>query len=45
MISKSKVVRPGNLHIEVWKSLGDIGIEWLTKIFNKIIRLKQMTDE
>lgn len=34
-----------NMHVEVWKSLGETGIAWLTKIFNEIMRSNKMTDE
>jgi hypothetical protein len=31
--------------IEVWRSLGDVTIIWLTKLFNLIFRLNKMPDE
>jgi hypothetical protein len=31
--------------IEVWSSLGDVPIVWLTKLFNLIFRLNKMPDE
>lgn len=34
-----------NIPIEVQKSLGDRGIEQPTKLFNKIMRSKQITNE
>ena len=38
---------PNNIHIEVWKwkCLGGKGINWLTKLFNEILRSKKMPDE
>lgn len=27
-----------SIPIEVWKHLGDVGVEWLTKLFNYILR-------
>jgi len=45
MMSSGKAVGPDNIPIEVWKSLGDRGIVWLTKLFNGIIRTKKMSDE
>jgi hypothetical protein len=31
--------------IEVWRSLGDVAIVWLTKLFNLIFRSNKMPDE
>ena len=31
-----KAVGPDEIPIEVWKCLGEFGIKWLTKLFNKI---------
>ena len=31
-----KASGPDGIHIEVWKTLGDMGIRLLTKLFNKI---------
>jgi hypothetical protein len=31
--------------IEVWRSLGDVAIVWLTKLFNIIFRSNKMPDE
>lgn len=45
MMSNSETVWPDNISIEVWKILGDKSIEWLTKIFNKIMRSKLILDE
>src|SRR5215470_4611566 len=36
---------PDDIPIEVWKSLGEKGIVWLTKLFNEILRSKKMPDE
>jgi hypothetical protein len=44
-MSNGKAVGSDNIPIEVWKSLGDRGIVWLTKLFNKIIRKKKMSYE
>ena len=30
---------------EVWKTLGDRGLEWLTELFNEIMRSKHMSEE
>jgi len=44
-MSTGKAVGPDNIPIEVWKSLGDRGIVWLTNLFNEITRTKKMPDE
>jgi len=36
-MSNGKEIGSNNIHIEVWKSLGDREIVWLTKLLNKII--------
>ena len=40
-----RALGPDDIPIEVWKCLGDVGVSWLTKIFNKIIVTKKMQDE
>ena len=45
MMCNGKAVGLDNIPIEVWKSLGDRGIVWLTKLFNEIMRTKKMSDE
>ena len=37
--------RPDRNPIEVWKSLGETGLCWLTKVFNKIIMTRKMSEE
>ncbi|KAL5194659.1 Protein transport protein Sec24-like CEF [Glycine soja] len=44
-MSNGKAVGPDNIPIEVWKTLGDRGLEWLTKLFNEIMRSKRMPEE
>jgi len=44
-MSNGKAVGPDNIPIEVWKSLGDRGIVWLTKLFNEIMRTTKMPDQ
>ena len=29
-------LRPDDIPIEAWKCLGDVGVSWLTKFFNKL---------
>jgi hypothetical protein len=36
---------PNGIPIEVWRSLGDVAIVWLTKLFNLIFRSNKMPDE
>ena len=38
LMSKSNSVGPDNIHIEVWKFLGYIRIEWITKLIYKFMR-------
>jgi hypothetical protein len=40
-----KALGPDGIPIEVWRSLGDLGVTWLTKLFNKIILSRRMPDE
>ena len=39
-----KAAGPDGIPIEVWKTLGDMEIRWLTKLFNKIWRHGKMPD-
>jgi hypothetical protein len=36
---------PDGIPIEVWRTLGDVAIVWLTKLFNLIFRSNKMSDE
>jgi hypothetical protein len=36
---------PYGIPIEVWMTLGDVAIVWLTKLFNLIFRLNKIPDE
>ena len=38
-------VGPDAIPIEVWKYLGEFGIKWLTKLFDKIWQSNKMSDE
>jgi hypothetical protein len=40
-----KAMDPDGIPIEVWRSLGDIAIVWLTKLFILIFRSNKMLDE
>ncbi|KAK9099195.1 hypothetical protein Syun_026240 [Stephania yunnanensis] len=37
-----KACGPDEIPIEVWKCLGEIGLIWLTKLYNKILKSKRM---
>jgi hypothetical protein len=38
-------MRPDGIPIEVWMTLEDVAIVWLTKLFNLIFRSNKMPDE
>ena len=40
-----KAVGSNEIPIEVWKCLGEFGIKWLTKLFNRIWQSNKMPDE
>lgn len=40
-----KAVGPDNIPIEVWRYLGEVGLVWLTKLFNHIFQSNKMPDE
>jgi hypothetical protein len=40
-----KTMGPNGIHIEVWRSLEDVAIVYLTKLFNLIFRSNKMPDE
>ncbi|MCX8759409.1 hypothetical protein NOK64_26755 [Vibrio parahaemolyticus] len=40
-----KAIGPDGLPIEVWKCIGEVGIKWLTKFFNIILKTKKIPDE
>jgi len=37
-----KAVGPDSIPVEIWKSLGDEGVEWLTNFFNVILKTATM---
>jgi hypothetical protein len=41
----SKVMSPDGIPIEVWRSLENVMIVWLTKLFNLTFQLNKMSDE
>jgi hypothetical protein len=40
-----KVMGPDGIPIEMWRSLRDVAIVWLTKLFNIIFRSNKIPDE
>jgi hypothetical protein len=40
-----KTMGPDGIPIEVWRTLGDVAIVWLTKLFNIIFRSNKIPDE
>jgi hypothetical protein len=45
MMKRGKTMGPDGISIEVWRTLGDVAIVWLTKLFNLIFRSNKMPDE
>jgi hypothetical protein len=44
-MNEGKAMDPDGIPIEVWRTLGDVAIVWLTKLFNLIFRSNKMPDE
>ena len=44
-ITNGKAVGPDDIPIETWKTLGDIGVNFLTKLFNQILETEEMPEE
>jgi hypothetical protein len=44
MMKGGKVMCPDEVPIEVWRTLKDVVIVWLTKLFNLIFRSNKMSD-
>ena len=42
---KGKVVGPDELPVEVWKCMGETGITFLTRLFNRLLMGEQMPEE
>jgi hypothetical protein len=45
MMKGGKTMGPDDIPIKVWRSLGDVAIVWLTKLFNLIFRSNKIPDE
>ena len=44
-IKKGKVVGPAELPVEVWKCMGEMGIKFLTRLFNRLLMGERMPEE
>ncbi|XP_075091520.1 uncharacterized protein LOC142171725 [Nicotiana tabacum] len=44
-MSKDRATGPDEIPVEFWKSMGRAGLEWITRLFNVIFRMKKMTEE
>jgi hypothetical protein len=44
-IKGGKAMGLNGIRIKVWRSIGDVVIVWLTKLFNLIFRSNKMPDE
>ena len=44
-MKKGKTVGPDELPVEVWKCMGEMGIEFLTRLFNRLLMGERMTEE
>jgi hypothetical protein len=43
-MKEGKTMGPDGIPIEVWRTLVDVAIVWLTKLFNLIFRSNKMSD-
>ncbi|XP_019226337.1 PREDICTED: uncharacterized protein LOC109207802 [Nicotiana attenuata] len=44
-MSKGRATGPDKIPVELWKAVGWVGLEWLTRLFNVIFRTKKMPEE
>ena len=44
-MKKGKTVGPDELPVKVWKCMQEMGIDFLTRLFNKLLVVKQMPEE
>ena len=44
-MKKGKAVGPDELPVEVWKCRGEMGIEFLTRLFNRVLVGERMLEE
>ena len=40
-----RTLGPDSIPIEIWRSLGEEGLHWLTKVFNRIIMTRKMPED
>jgi len=45
MMKTGKIVGLDVIFVEIWNCLGEEGLEWLTKLFNVILRMAKMLSE
>ena len=43
-MTKGKAVGPDELPVEVWKCMGEMGINFSTRLFNKLLMGERMPD-
>ncbi|XP_070049236.1 uncharacterized protein [Nicotiana tomentosiformis] len=44
-MSRGRATGPNDIPVEFWKCVGRAGLEWLTGLFNVILKAKRMPDE
>ena len=44
-MKKGKAVGPDELPVEVWKCMGEMGIKFLTRLFNRLLMSERMPEE
>ena len=44
-MKKGKAVGPDELPVDVWKCIGEMGIKFLTRLFNRLLMGKRMPEE
>ena len=44
-MKNGKIVGPNSILVEIWKCLGEQGLELLTKLYNVILRIANIANE
>ncbi|RJG15010.1 hypothetical protein D4A39_16735, partial [Alcanivorax profundi] len=44
-MKRGKAVGPDDIPVEVWKCLGEMAVEFLTRLFNNILESERMPEE
>ena len=44
-MKKGRVFGPDELPVEVWKCMGEMGIQFLTRLFNRLLMVEQIPEE